>query len=522
MRRLIGAAAILGFLLLAPALEAGAGEAETDVEPVDIGALRLTTEHVVGDLVVRAYELPSLSHCSYLLAAKGDAVVVDPIVDVVGVVDVYVRDAEARGAKIRAVVLTHIPFDVLGGHTALAKRCEAEILVSKTSDVAFGHRTVEDGERYDLGGIPLEFWETPGSSPEALSVLVHAPATTAKPAYLLAGDALLLGGIGRCDLHARTSRAGALAAQAFDTVERLRLLDDETRLLPGHTNGSRIAVRATDGAMSTIGHERKHHAFLTARSRAVFTARLLGALPGTPGYFDAVHAENRAGPQAASTEVAPLRVQDLENLAILRAENPHITYLDVRAPAAYAAGHLQGSLNLSLQGRLETALGSFVNLREAAMVVGSEAEAAAAVRRLARIGYGNVRARIVPDPAAWKTAGLRVRTCRLWSPEELQRRRAAWIEPVLIDVRSPREVGARRIADTLAFPLPGWATWIQRFDSCEPVLFVCETGYRSMLAVGFAELSGREGLGSLDGGVEAWARAGLPLEGPQGARLPSR
>lgn len=503
----------------------GIGRAEEERPPLPreappIGELRLSVEHVVGELVVRQYVLPALSHCSYLLGAKGAAIVVDPILDV----GVYVEDARAKGWTIEAVVLTHVPFDVLAGHTALARRCEAEVLVAKRADVAFPHRDVTDGERYDLGGIPLEFWATPGSSPEALSVLVHAPATTAKPAYVLTGGALLLGGMGRPDLHAPMSAPSAMASRAFDTVERLKLLDDETRLLPGYTNGSRIAVRAVDGSMSTIGHEREHSVFLTARSRAVFTARLLGAVPGKPAYFDAVHAANAAGTPAPDV-AEPLPVRSLEGWAERRADGMHEVVLDVRPASAYAAGHLRGALNLSLGGRVETAFGAFVLQRvDPVYVVGSEAEAAEAVRRLARIGIDRrwIRARVVPDVEAWEKAGLSVRTCELWSPEELQRRRAAWIEPVIVDVRSPAEVRTRRIEDTLPLPLPAWATWIQRFGPRQPLCFVCETGYRSMLAVGFAELSGLESRGSLVGGIEAWAKAGLPLVGAQDVRLPSR
>ena len=105
-----------------------------------------------------------------------------------------------------------------------------------------------------------------------------------------------------------------------------------------------------------------------------------------------------------------------------------------------------------------------------------------------------------PGPIEWLVA-----------PKALQRQIAAWIEPVLVDVRSEREFRKRRLPNVVHVPITARARWPQLFSRDRPLVFICKTAYRSTLAIGFAEQMGFTRVGSLDGGVIRWVELGLPI-----------
>lgn len=219
---------LLAALLLFVGPVARADDDQPESEPIALGELRVAVEHRVGALTIRQYELPSLSHLSYLLAVGDEAVVVDPVRDV----DTYLKDAATLGCEVKRVVLTRLPQDIVAGHVALRARTGAVVLLHAESPAVVEHPGVADGHEEKLGEVTLEFWWTPGSTADALSILVHAPGTSVDPAYVLTGGALAIGGIGRPDQVPVDGSLQARAEQSFDTIQRLKLLPDETRLLP--------------------------------------------------------------------------------------------------------------------------------------------------------------------------------------------------------------------------------------------------------------------------------------------------
>ena len=81
----------------------------------------------------------------------------------------------------------------------------------------------------------------------------------------------------------------------------------------------------------------------------------------------------------------------------------------------------------------------------------------------------------------------------------------------LIDVREPYEWEAGRIAGARHIELPQVAAEAPTIDRERPVVFYCRVGARSAMAAGAFRRAGYDAY-SMDGGLEAWAREGLPLE----------
>ena len=116
----------------------------------------------------KQFYLGCLAHASYLVGSEGEAAVVDPQRDV----DEYLAEAEAQGLRIKYVIETHLHADFVSGHQELAARTGAHIIFGEKAHAAFEHRAVQDGEEIRMGKVVLRFLETPGHTPEGISVLV--------------------------------------------------------------------------------------------------------------------------------------------------------------------------------------------------------------------------------------------------------------------------------------------------------------------------------------------------------------
>ncbi|MGW3397617.1 MBL fold metallo-hydrolase, partial [Streptomyces hydrogenans] len=184
------------------------------------------------------YYLDCLSHASYLIAdeATGQAVVVDPRRDV----SEYLADATARGFTVVGVINTHFHADFVAGHLELADRTGAWIGYGRRAETEYPIRKLAEGERIALGDVVLEVMETPGHTPESVSVLVYEHADDTVPYGVLTGDALFIGDVGRPDLLASVGvTAEELGAMLHDSVQnKLMGLPDGVRVFPAHGAGS--------------------------------------------------------------------------------------------------------------------------------------------------------------------------------------------------------------------------------------------------------------------------------------------
>src|ERR1041385_2012203 len=156
----------------------------------------------------KQFYLGCLAHASYLIGSDGEAAVVDPQRDV----DEYLEEAKAHGLQIKHVIETHLHADFVSGHHELASRTGARIYYGYRAPTKFDFVPVRDGDEIRWGGVTLRFLETPGHTPESISVLVFDnEKSQSVPAAVLTGDALFIGDVGRPDLLGARMSAGELA-----------------------------------------------------------------------------------------------------------------------------------------------------------------------------------------------------------------------------------------------------------------------------------------------------------------------
>lgn len=233
---------------------------------------------------------------SYLLGCKttGEFAVVDAHADLV---DDYIALAEGQGARIVAVVETHLQADHVSGLPALVERTGATAYMPAGAGVEFDHQPLADGEIVKLGNTQLQAVATPGHALAHHAYVVTDHARSAEPWLVLSGDALLVGDAGRPDLHAHGEHTVEQMARTLyrSLTDRLLALPDDLVLLAAHYSGSVCGRGLSATPVSTVGYERRNNKALCHASEEAFVAALTTDIPPAPEGQAAIVAANRAG-----------------------------------------------------------------------------------------------------------------------------------------------------------------------------------------------------------------------------------
>jgi hydroxyacylglutathione hydrolase len=455
-------------------------------------------------VILRQYYLGCLSQASYLVADErsGRAVVVDPRRDV----DEYLEDLRRLGLTLDAVILTHFHADFVSGHLELSERTGCRICLGARARAEYPFAPLRDGDAIDLGSVRLEVLETPGHTPEAISVLVYdRQRDPARPRAVLTGDTLFAGDVGRPDLAASGgASADSLARQLYRSLrEKLLALPDETLVYPGHGAGSMCGKSLGPETFTTIGEQRRGNRALRPMSEAEFVHLVATGQPEPPAYFAHDAALNRSRRQllwrALERSLEPLSLVRLSEILASGAQ-----LLDVREPAAFAAVHLAGSLNIGLSGRLATWAGTLLDRERPIAIVSEPGRESEALTRLGRIGLDGVVGYLeggVEAMAARPDLLSTIPRLSAWELEEL----IAVGRPLVVDVRTAAEREGPRIEGSIHLPLPELPRRWGDLPRGVEIVTVCASGYRSCTAASFLRREGLEKVRDLSGGMAAWA-----------------
>jgi hydroxyacylglutathione hydrolase len=456
-------------------------------------------------MILKQYYLSCLAHASYLVAdeASGQAAVVDPQRDV----DEYVRDARRLGCRIGHVLLTHFHADFLAGHLELRDRERATIYLGARAAAEYDFTPLADRESLQLGQVRLEILETPGHSPESISILVYdLNAAETRPHAVLSGDTLFIGDVGRPDLRASLGwSAEQLGGLLYDSLHgKLLELPDETLVYPAHGAGSLCGKHLSTDTVSTIGVQRRYNYALQPMTRDEFVAIVTAEQPDTPAYFtyDAIlnTKERPTLEQALEQQLRPLSLEQ----ALTKAE-AGAQLLDARDPADFAGAHLAGSVNIGLGGSYATWAGTLLDHALPIVIIAEPGREQEAAMRLGRIGFDNV--------AGYLDGGMQSLDPRPELVERIERITAATLEeqlagpepPLVLDVRSESEWRDQRIDASLNIPLGRLRERLDELPRDRQVIVHCGSGYRSAIAASLLRRHGLDGIADLVGGLGAWA-----------------
>lgn len=233
---------------------------------------------------------------SYVLGCKtaGEFAVIDPHADLVSD---YLAEAEGQGARIAAVIETHVQADHVSGLPDLVERSGATAYLPEGAGVEFEHHPLADGELVKLGNTVIQAVATPGHAPAHHAYLVTDHRRGDEPWMVMTGDALLVGDAGRPDLHAGgETTSEEMARQLYRSLtERILGLPDHLLLYPAHYSGSVCGRGLSGNPGSTVGFERRHNRALRFDSEEAFVAALLDDIPPAPPDQAEIVAANRRG-----------------------------------------------------------------------------------------------------------------------------------------------------------------------------------------------------------------------------------
>ena len=225
----------------------------------------------------RAAENATLSYF-FGCAGLAKAVAVDVVA---GDEDWFIAEAEKAGVTITHVIDTHVHADHYSGGPELARRVGAAYCLheSNAGRVSFDFTPLKDGQRVEVGNVRVEVMHTPGHTPDSVCLLVSDLRRGDEPWFVITGDTLFVGAVGRPDLAGRERE---MAAQLHDTLHRkLLVLPSDLEIYPGHQAGSACGAGLSGKPASTIGFELRFNPML-AMSREAFIEALTADIPMQP------------------------------------------------------------------------------------------------------------------------------------------------------------------------------------------------------------------------------------------------
>lgn len=456
-------------------------------------------------MFLKQFYLGCLAHASYLVAdeASGQAAVVDPQRDV----EQYLEEAERIGCRIEHVFLTHFHADFVAGHLELRDRTGATIHLGAKAQADYAFEPMGDGDSVHVGDVRTEVIETPGHSPESISILVFEHHRDA-PYAVLTGDTLFIGDVGRPDLRASLGwRAEDLGSMLYDSVHgKLARLPDDTLVYPAHGAGSLCGKNLSTDTVSTIGVQRQYNYAMQPMSRERFIEIVTADQPDAPAYFtyDAV-LNTRERPTLEHELERELRPLTLEQALALRDGGAQL--LDTREPAKFEGAHLRGSLNIGLGGSYATWCGTLLAPEREVVLVAEPGTELEAATRLGRIGFDNVAGYLDGGMHPLDDAPELIDRIERITAAALAEQLASDSPPFVIDVRNPGEWEQHRIESAINLPLSRLVGELEALPADRLLVPYCASGYRSAIAASVLRARGFDQVTDLVGGLAAWEAA---------------
>lgn len=216
----------------------------------------------------------------------GVGAVVDPQADDI---ESYLSLASSKGLRITHVIDTHVHADHRSGGRLLAERTAASYCLHRSADVSFPFAPVDDGQTIELGNTRLRVVHTPGHTPEGVSLIVTDLRRGTEPWFVLTGDTLFVGAVGRPDLPGDAKKNAAELHRSLH--EKLLTLPDDLELYPAHFAGSACGAGMSGKPSSTIGFEKRWNPMLSL-DRDAFVAAL-SDVPAKPDDMMAILRDNQ-------------------------------------------------------------------------------------------------------------------------------------------------------------------------------------------------------------------------------------
>lgn len=420
---------------------------------------------------IKQFEDKNLAHYSYALVSNGEVALIDPARNP----QPYCDFAKQHNAKITAVIETHPHADFVSSHLEIHNTTEAIIFASKLVGAEYAHQTFDEGDVISLGDISLTALNTPGHSPDSISILAIDENNKSKAVFT--GDTLFIGDCGRPDLRETagviSTARKELAIQMYHSLRnKLLTLSEEVVVYPAHGAGSLCGKGLSDQKSSTIGAEKETNWSLQQISEDDFVKELLEGQPFIPKYFSFAVDLNKKGASnylQSITQVEKRKGFTLENIEIFL--TPTVVIIDSRPEHQFKKSHLKHAINLMNGTKFETWLGSIINPNENFYLIAeNESVLDELIIRIAKIGYEKqIALAFVSDFGNTKMS--------MFDSSVLHNHQNDF---TIIDIRNHSEVKGNNIfPSAMHIPLHELRERTNEIPLHKPIVVHCAGGYRS-------------------------------------------
>lgn len=413
---------------------------------------------------IKQFEYKPLAHYSYAIVSNGEMAVIDPERNPMQ----YYAFAQEHEAKIVAVIETHPHADFVSSHLQIHQETGAVIYHSKMLGADYEYHPFDEGDSIKLGDITISALNTPGHSPDSITVVAEQAGKMA----LFTGDTLFIGDVGRPDLREKagnmTAKRQELAEMMYDSIQnKFKDLPDGALVYPAHGAGSLCGKNLSSDNSSTLGNERMGNWAFKPQSKEAFVGTLLDSQPFIPSYFGFDVDTNRRGPENLRTSVAkvPFKLNTTAEELII----------DVRDEVVFKKGHLPGSINVmavSENSKFETWLGSIVEPSEPfSIVIDKPEDLDMILERVAKIGYEKqVKLVLTMDESQM------VQSNKL-DLSDFKKNKDGY---TIVDIRNQSEVEEGKFFEqAINIPLNDLRKSVDQIPMDKPLIVHCAGGYRS-------------------------------------------
>ena len=443
-----------------------------------------------------------LAEMAYYISDNGEAVVIDPLRET----EPYIRMAEADGAKIKYVFLTHFHADFVSGHVDLARKTGATIVFGPNAEANFDFHVGTDNEEFKVGNIILRLLHTPGHTMESSSyLLIDEKGNTP---YLFSGDALFIGDVGRPDLAVKSGSITQddLAGFLFDSLRnKIMPLPDDIIVYPNHGAGSACGKNMSSETFDTLGNQKKtNYALRADMTKEEFVKEVTTGLKTPPQYFPNNVRMNKGINEDIDKVIykgtTPIDAASFKELS----EQKDILVVDTRSKEDYAEqGTVPGAWFIGVDGTFAPWVGALIkDIKQKIIFISENGRENEIVTRFSRVGYDNVQGYLIGGIPNWIDHGFEVDKIGSISAIEFNNRLKDGSMEKAVDVRKATEYLSEHIVGVENFPLDHIHANFAEIDVNKHYFLHCATGYRSLVAASIFKSNGMANVTDVRGGFE--------------------
>ena len=377
---------------------------------------------------------------------------------------------------------------------------------------------MEDNTRVKLGSVYLNFWNTPGHTPESISIILtlvdkksleDSHLSVCKPQAIFSGDTIFIGDVGRPDLAATedgTLTSEKLSEMMYDSVQRLKELPDEVLLFPGHGAGSACGKNISNALFCTMGKQKLNNYAFLENDKEAFVKKLTEDLPQPPDYFKFNVELNKNKFLKGSKEIIaksanPLSPKEFKEMI----DTKKYSILDCRTKAEFEEYHVPGSLFSPLNAKFAIFAANIIaRPKKPILLICPKDKQEECILRLLRTGIDAVEG-YLNDIEEYKNEGYEViGVDHITSDELIVDYLNDKPQLKIVDVRNIGEWKAGHIDNALMISLPTIKDEIENHIKDKKTKFAvhCKSGLRSLVCWAFLKSEGYENVKNIKGGYD--------------------